>query len=121
MECKCWKLFLLLLLVSKGWVGFGAEHNEKKAGVVTRAEGKEEIYRPWPIDSLGLEIVRIGRDCLALDAYFSLPSFFRKLKRVETPEGPLFRDGRHIVTEFPKELILYIDAGHGRLLDGGVA
>jgi hypothetical protein len=91
-----------------------AKNRSTKTETVTWGNGREEIVRPLPINSLGADIVKVRGACLAWDAYFVAPEFFRKLKRADTSGGIIFRRGRRTVSGFPDVLKLHVDVAPGR-------
>jgi len=83
-----------------------------------QAAGRHRPRDPWllsaqRVSDLHTAIVRVGKQRVVFHGYVSdswryMPegTFFDGLKRVDTPDGPIFRKGLQVFTDLPDELYL---------------
>ena len=92
----------------------GAQEKGSK-DVLAFPSGEELAGRKaGPPDYLSFDIIRTSEGCVGFMAYFRAGTFFRGMKRINTPQGPVFRKGKVTVTQFPDEMDLIIVAHPGR-------
>jgi hypothetical protein len=70
--------------------------------------GKESVWRMRRGGVMGGDILRMDKGCAGFLADALPDEFFYGLKRSDTPQGPVFRNGKRVVADFPDETYFYI-------------
>lgn len=76
-------------------------------------DGGEHVIRGAPYILRGWESLRVGGGCVAIGGALGAGRFFLDLKRKNTAQGPVFRVGHKIVTEFPERVLVVITLSSG--------
>jgi hypothetical protein len=113
---------VLLLALSCSWYSTARGQDKLKGGVLAFPSGEEQVFgEDGPPQFTSFDIVPFREGCLAFNGYFYSGTFFRGIKRKKTPQGPIFRKGHRIITQFPDEMELIVDVGPGRCAKRAIA
>jgi hypothetical protein len=119
MDRRCQRRPWWCALLLSALMAFGGGRTPAKdrptGGVLAFPSGEEwAVGKGGPPNHLSFDIVRVHGGCVGFGPYFHAGTFFRGIKRSNTPHGPVFRRGRQIVTEFPEQMDLIVDVGPAR-------
>jgi len=106
---------VLLLTLSCAWHGTARGQDRLRGGILAFPSGEEQAFgEDGPPQFTSFDIVPFREGCLVFNGYFYSGTFFRGIKRKKTPQGPIFRRGHRVITQFPDQMELIVDAGPGR-------
>jgi hypothetical protein len=98
-------------LLTPIWSLSSPRRKQKEVFVLAFPNGEEEVYERGPIWwSSGPIIARVEAGCVGFDGTLQPFSFFKKLKATKTSEGVTFRQGPRIISDYPDEVRLWIQA-----------
>jgi len=85
----------------------------QKKDTYSYADGSELVV-PFSLPYyLGGQSVRVGNGCVSVDGVIGAGRFFFDLKKKNTPQGPIFRVGHRVVTDFPDQVRVVVTLASG--------
>jgi hypothetical protein len=107
-------LFFGFLLAGACWVSIGDATLEAQSTKASGsyADGGEMVLRGSPFMTSSEEL-RVGDGCVDIRGSLVSGRFFFNLKRKMTAGGPVFHLGRRTVTDFPDDVMLFVEVTSG--------